>query len=332
MMSFGSGPDPASPSFIVLSSKERTPMISAHPGLPEFDYIRPKSLAEASQFLADHPGEARPFLGGTDVFVRMRDGIRKEEYLVDVKNLDGMTEIRFDPEIGLNLGAAVNMNKVAASSEIRKYYPFLVQACQTVASYQLRTRATIVGNICNASPAGDTTGACLVSDAYLHIHGLDGFRHQPLAGFFLGPGKTTLKPGDFVTGITFPPPRPGQAGTYLKLGRNALGDLAIVGVTVLGYPDAGLPSGFRFRIALASVAPIPLVPTQAETLLAENQITDSSIAEAAQAAMEACRPIDDVRGSAIYRRLMVRNLTRKALHQVWGELSQAVERSSLQTA
>jgi hypothetical protein len=95
-------------------------MISAHPGLPEFDYIRPKSLAEASRFLADHPGEARPFLGGTDVFVRMRDGVWKEKYLVDVKNLDGMTEIRFDPEIGLNLGAAVNMNKVAASSEIRK--------------------------------------------------------------------------------------------------------------------------------------------------------------------------------------------------------------------
>ncbi|HEX9616909.1 MAG TPA: xanthine dehydrogenase family protein subunit M [Anaerolineales bacterium] len=300
-------------------------MISAHPGLPEFDYIRPKTLAEASEFLAEHPGQARPFLGGTDVFVRMRDGIWKEKFLVDVKNLDGTKEIRFDPETGLTLGAGVNMNQVIASEEIRSCYPILAQACQTVASYPLRTRATIAGNLCNASPAGDTIGACLVSGGYLHVHGVDGLRQEPLDGFFLGPGKTTLKPGDIVTAVSFPPPRPGQAGTYIKLGRNALGDLAIVGVTALGYPDRGLPSGFRFRIALASVAPIPLVATQAETLLEENPVDEASISAAAQAAMDACQPIDDVRGSVQYRKLMARNLTRKALRQVWGELKPVME-------
>ena len=127
----------------------------AHPALPEFDYIRPGSLAEASQFLAGHPGEARPFLGGTDVFVRMRDGFLSPKYLVDVKNLDGTKELRFDPKSGLTIGAAVNMNQVAASPDVQAHYPLLVQACNSVASYQLRTRATIVGNICNASPAGD---------------------------------------------------------------------------------------------------------------------------------------------------------------------------------
>jgi carbon-monoxide dehydrogenase medium subunit len=303
-------------------------MISAHPGLPEFDYIRPKSLAEASQFLAGHPGEARPFLGGTDVFVRMRDGVWKEKILVDVKNLDGTKEIHFDPQKGLTLGAAVNMNRVIASEEVRSCYPLLAQACRTVASYQLRTRATIAGNICNASPAGDTIGACLLLGGSLHVHGVDGPRQEPLDGFFLGPGRTVLRPGDIVTAISFPPPRPGQAGTYIKLGRNALGDLAIVGVTVSAYPDLNQPSGIRFRIALASVAPIPLVASRAEALLTGRPVDEASISAAAQAAMEECHPIDDVRGGALYRRSMVRNLTRKALLQVWGQLKPVTALSS----
>jgi carbon-monoxide dehydrogenase medium subunit len=295
-------------------------MIShTHPTLPEFDYIRPETLAEASRFLAQHP-EARPFLGGTDVFVRMRDGFLAPKFLVDVKNLDGTNDLRFDPEAGLTLGAAVNMNRVIASPEVRVNYPLLVEACRSVASYQLRTRATVVGNICNASPAGDTLGACLVLDGVLHIHGAERTRQEPLATFFLGPGKTTLKPGDIVTSIGFPLPPRGCAGTYLKLGRNKLSDLSIVGVTVLVSPDPGLPSGYRFRIVLASVAPVPLVAAQAEAALAERAVTSESLRQAAILASEASVPINDVRGSARYRKLMVRNLTEKALIEVWKKI------------
>ncbi len=294
--------------------------IDAHPGLPEFDYIKPKTLAEASQFLAGHPNEARPFLGGTDVFVRMRDGFWKERYIVDVKNLDGTNDIQYDPQMGLTLGAAVNMNRVITSPEVLQHYPLLAEACLTVASYQLRTRATIVGNICNASPAGDTIGACIVLDGKLHVHGLAGMRQEPLSTFFNGPGQTKLKPGDIATAITFPLPPPGYHAMYIKLGRNAMGDLAIVGVTVLGYPDPGVPAGYRFRLALASVAPVPLVPLQAETILTEKPFSKATIADAAQAAMDACTPIDDVRGSARYRKLMVRTLTRKAVHDVYSHL------------
>jgi carbon-monoxide dehydrogenase medium subunit len=211
--------------------------INAHPALPEFDYIRPVTLDEASEFLARHPDEARPFLGGTDIFVRMRDGFSAPKFLVDVKNLDGTNSLHYDTLGGLTLGAAVNMNRVIASPEVRANYPLLGDACRSVASYQLRTRATVVGNICNASPAGDTIGACLVFEGVLHIHGVDGFRQEPLAAFFLGPGRTTLEPGDIVTAIHFPRPPQGCTGVYLKLGRNKLSDLAIVGVTVLGYPD-----------------------------------------------------------------------------------------------
>ena len=178
--------------------------LDTHPALPEFEYIRPASLAEASDFLSQHPDTARPFLGGTDVFVRMRDGFIKPEFLVDVKNLDGTNELRFDPQTGLTIGAAVNMNRVAASPDVQAHYPLLAEACHSVASYQLRTRATIVGNICNASPAGDTIGACLVFGGVLQVHGVNGLRQEPLSAFFRGPGKTTLKAGDIVTAVHLP--------------------------------------------------------------------------------------------------------------------------------
>jgi CO/xanthine dehydrogenase FAD-binding subunit len=300
---------------------EETDMIThTHPTLPEFDYIRPETLAEASEFLAQHYNEARAFLGGTDIFVRMRDGFLFPKFLVDVKYLEETNNLRFNPEAGLTLGAAVNMNRVIASPEVREYYPLLAEACRSVASYQLRTRATIVGNICNASPAGDTIGACLVLDGVLHIHGTSGLRQEPLATFFLGAGKTTLKPGDIVTAVSFPLPPRGCAGTYLKLGRNKLSDLSIVGVTVLGNPDPGLPSGFRFRIVLASVAPVPLVAAEAEAHLSERAVTSESLHQAARLASEASTPIDDVRGSAHYRKLMVRNLTEMALIEVWKKM------------
>ncbi len=294
--------------------------LNSHPTLPEFEYIRLETLAEASEFLARNPGVSRPFLGGTDIFVRMRDGFLTPKFLVDVKKLKGMTDLRFDPQAGLTIGAAVNMNQVAAAPEVQTHYPLLAEACRSVASYQLRTRATIVGNICNASPAGDTLGACLLLDGVLRVEGVNGAREEPLKSFFLGPGKTTLKPGDIVTAIRFPVPPQGCAGTYLKLGRNKLSDLSIVGVTALGYPDATCASGYRFRVALASVAPVPLAPAEVETYLANTPITPESLLEAARLASEACKPIDDVRGTARYRKKMAQNLSARALTAVWKNL------------
>jgi len=294
---------------------------NTHPTLPEFEYIRPETPSEASEFLARYPDDARPFLGGTDVFVRMRDGFLAPKFLVDVKTLDGMNNLHLDPQTGLTLGAAVNMNKVIASPDVQKIYPLLAEACHSVASYQLRSRATVVGNICNASPAGDTIGACLAFEGILHIYGISGSRQELLANFFLGPGKTTLKPGDIVTSIQLPLPPKGSAGRYIKLGRNKLSDLSIAGVTALGYLDSNTLSGFRFRIALASVASVPFVPKEAEAYLASHPISSQAIREAAQMAADACSPIDDVRGSVRYRRQMVKNLSAKALTDVWKKLN-----------
>ncbi len=296
-------------------------MQEAHPSLPEFEYIKPKTLAEASEFLVAHEGESRPLMGGTDIFVRMRDGIWKDKYLVDVKGLDGITNLSFDPSVGLVVGAAVTMNQVATSPIVKEHYPALAEAANQVASYQLRNRATVVGNICNASPAGDTIGACILLGGRLNIHhGAGETRQEPLDTFFQGPGKTSLKPGDVVTSLHLPPPPKGMVGTYKKLGRNKASDLSIVGLTVVGYPDAETSSGYRVKMALASVAPIPLVVDVVEKILTEEPITEESIKKAAQAAMDASTPIDDVRASARYRKAMVRNLSRKTLTKVWKEL------------
>lgn len=294
--------------------------INAHPELPEFDYFRPATLDEASRFLAQHVGESRPLLGGTDIFVRMRDGFYHDRYLVDVKHLDGTDKLRFDPVAGLTIGAGVNMNQVMAAPDVQQVYPVLAEACRSVASYQLRTRATVAGNLCNASPAGDTIGACMLYDGVLSVHGVNGWREEALAAFFLGPGKTRLQPGDIVTSVHLPLPVPGTTGTYLKLGRNNWSDLSIVGVTALGCEDARAPSGYRLRVALASVAPTPLEVATVRDYLSSNPVTPDAITQAARLAQQACRPIDDVRGSARYRKAMVLNLTAKALTITWDRL------------
>jgi carbon-monoxide dehydrogenase medium subunit len=144
--------------------------------------------------------------------------------------------------------------------------------------------------------------------------------------FFLGPGKNVLQPGDIVTAIFLPIPPPGSQGTYIKLGRNTLSDLSIVGVTVLGYPTPGdqpssqPTSSYRFRIALASVAPIPLIPATAQEYLEAHPPGAKTFKEAARLAAEACSPIDDVRASARYRKAMVGKLTERALEMTWNKL------------
>jgi len=212
----------------------------------------------------------------------------KLDYLVDIKGLDGTKELSFDPKKGLTIGAAVTMNQVAKHPDVIKHYPNLVQAVNSVASYQLRNRATIIGNICNASPAGDTIGTCLVLDGVLNVHGTDGKRTISLSSFFLGPGRTVLKSGDVVTSITLPPPPTGMVGVYKKLGRNKISDLSIVGVAVLGYPNSKSPSGYTFRIALASVAPTPMEALEAEAILAKKPVTPETLALAAESGNGCC--------------------------------------------
>lgn len=292
----------------------------ARPGLPAFDYVRAGSVKEVVRILEEHGTAVKLMMGGTDLLPSLREGAHRADVVVDVKGLPGMRGIEYDSETGLHVGAAVTMNELASESVVQERYPLLAEAASSVAGYQVRNRATLGGNLCNASPCADTAPAVLVLEGRLVVQGRMGERLVPAASFVRGPGETQLGPCEFVTGIRFPVPQRGSASRYLKLGRTRAGDLALVGVAVLGFPDVTAPSRFRFRVGLGSVAPVPVRVPEAEQILASRPPGEDSIALAAQAAKEAASPITDVRGSAEYQRAMVYTLTLRALREVWERL------------
>jgi carbon-monoxide dehydrogenase medium subunit len=243
---------------------------------------------------------------------------------VDLKGLPGMREIRPGADGWLIIGAACTMNQVAAHPLVRAGYDLLVQACNSVASYQLRNRATIGGNICNASPAADAAPALYCLDAVAELYGSAGTRRVPISDFFVGPGKTALGNGEFLTSLHLPPAPPTARGVFNKLGRTRLGDISTVSVAVwadwgLGIRDLGASNPQSpiptVRIALGAVGPTPLRAPAAEVAL----IADASpagVRAAAQLAAEASRPIDDIRASAAYRKAMVAVLTRRGIETI----------------
>ncbi len=287
--------------------------------MEQFDYVKPSSWAEASRILATEGSNARILQGGTDLLIRMRGDFIHAGIVVDLKGLPGQRAVAFDAASGLSLGAAVTMNETASHSAVVAHFPMLAEACATVGSYQLRNRATIGGNVCNASPAGDSIPALLCYQATAVIYGPQGERRLSLFDFFKGPGKTDLQPGEFLLRLELPTPPHGAYGVYSKLGRTKVGDIALLGVGVLGWPQRGNPSGAAWRIALASVGPTPLLAPAAAALLAQS-VEETAIEAAASAVMQASRPIDDVRASAAYRRAMVRTLARRAIADVAAHL------------
>jgi len=286
----------------------------ARPGLPSFDYVRAASADEAVGLLAEQGDAARLLMGGTDLFPNMRDGMLRPRVVVDVKGVPGMREIEYDGAAGLTVGAAVTMNELARHPEVRSHYPLLAEAASTVASCQVRNRATLGGNLCNASPCADTTPAALVLGAGLVLYGPAGEREVPAEAFFLGPAELLLA-------VRLPPPPPRFAARYLKLGRHKSGDLALVGVAVQGFAD-GTASGVRFRVGLGSVAPTAIRAREVEEVLAGNSPGEQTFALAAEKARAAASPISDVRGSAEYQRAMVQTLTLRALRDVWARLEE----------
>ena len=241
-----------------------------------FDYIIPKDHAEASALLAAGNGTTRPFQGGTDLLIRVRGGFVRPQQVLDLKRLPGMREIRQSADGWLVIGAACAMNQVAVHPLVQTHYDLLVQACNSVASYQLRNRATIGGNCCNASPAADTAPALYCLGAEAETFGSpDGPRRIPIADFFAGPGRTALQRGEFLTAIHLPPAPAGARGIFNKLGRTRIGDIAMVSVAVYGWTnDEGRTTadsrrqtsdndqrsavgGRHWAIALGAVGPTP---------------------------------------------------------------------------
>jgi carbon-monoxide dehydrogenase medium subunit len=280
--------------------------------LQPFDYVVPKDYQEASELLGAGNGSVRALQGGTDLIIRIRGGFIRPERVIDLKGLPGMREIRLSPDGWLVIGAACSMNQVGLHPVICERYDVLAAGANSVASYQLRNRATIGGNLCNASPAADTAPALLCLDAVIEVYGLSGSRRIPVNEFFTGPGRTAMRPGEFLTSIHLPPHSDVSHGAYNKLGRTKIGDISVVSVAVNCREAA---EGRTWRIAIGAAGPTPLRAPDAEASLARDASPDG-VAGAAELAAAAARPIDDIRGSAAYRRAMVRVLCRRGIESV----------------
>ncbi len=275
----------------------------------DLDYLAPSAVEDAVALRASLPSAAF-LLGGTDLLPQMRSGRRSPETLIDLKRIAELHEIRENADGGLSIGAAVPLADVETHPLVLARYPLLAECAKTVGAWPLRQRATLAGNVCNASPAADTAVALLALDAVVNVASTTGRLAMAISELFLGPGQTALMPGDLVTDVVLPGSAAGFRGSYQRLSRRKGMDLATVGVLV-GKRGGDTAS---WRVALAAVAPTPLRVRAAEELLAAKGA--AAAREAASLAVEACRPITDLRGSAEYRREMLGVLVRRGVESL----------------
>jgi carbon-monoxide dehydrogenase medium subunit len=284
--------------------------------LPRFNYMAPTTLDEALSLLSEYRGRAKVIAGGTDLVPKLkRREIRAPEYVIDLKGIPGLNEIKYDAG-SLRLGALVTIGMVENSARIQQGFGILAQAARSMASPQVRNRGTIAGNICNAVPSADSAPPLLTLGAGLKIVSGKGERTVNIADFFTGPGQTALSGDEILREIQIPDMPPGAKGVYLKLTPRRAMDLAIVGVAVVVIPQDGICK--NIRIALGAVAPTPIRAKKAEAVLKGQKLDDVLIEKAAKAAAGESSPIDDHRASAEYRLDMVGVLVKRAMKQAIG--------------
>lgn len=274
-----------------------------------FDYERPSTLADAFELLSAPDGGVNALAGGTDLLVGLRNGTIRPRTVVDLKHIRELApEIRAGEE-GVNIGANVVLAQLTASEDLRRDFPALVESAAVVGSVQIRHRATLAGNLCNASPAADTVPALLAYGADVVICGPHGERRVRVDDFVLGPRETVLTVGEIVTAIVLPTPTPGTGAAFARLTRRRGVDLAILSVCCLVDPEG------EVRFGLGAVGPRPF--------LARDSVTDGvggAPDERFAALVAKASPITDVRASRDYRQAMIPVLARRTL-------ATAIERS-----
>ena len=279
------------------------------------DYFEPKTITEALSVLAKYGEHANVIAGGTDVMVDMK---YKEEpgCLVNIKKIPGLDTIQ-ENGASLQMGPLVTIRDIETSRLVRERLPLLWESCHQFASLQIRNTATIGGNICRASPSGETLAPLLALEAKAKLAFRDGEKTEAFSSFFQGPGKTSLGSKGLLTEIEIPYPPKGSHCVYLKHAVRGAMDIAMVGVAVLITADAGNSSLQDVRIALGAVAPTPIRATKTEALLRGRSLTAALVKEAATLAASESSPITDQRSSAEYRGWIVEALTRRGLEQSW---------------
>jgi carbon-monoxide dehydrogenase medium subunit len=277
-----------------------------------FEYLEAHTLPEAFAILGQD-GETRIVAGATDFLVRWRQGLWKPRAVLNIKRIPELDGLSYSPETGLVLGTLVTVRTLERHALIRQHYPALSQAASTFAGVQIRHLATVGGNVCNASPAGDTLPALLAYEAECRLIGPQGERRLPLESFVLGPGRTALQPAELLLALHLPPPPPHTGGLYIKHSPRSSMDIAAVGAAAVVTLEGGDGVCREVRIALGAVAATPMRATSAEAVLRGQRPDAARLQQAARAAMEEARPIDDIRGTARHRRAIVEALTERTL-------------------
>jgi CO/xanthine dehydrogenase FAD-binding subunit len=221
--------------------------------------------------------------------------------------------ISYDDHSGLRIGALATLSSLASNETVRTKYGALFEGAGSIASTHIQNRGTLIGNICNAVPSADSAPALLCLGAKVVCLSKVGERTVDMDRFILGPNTTSLRPGEIVREIQLPPAAAGSQGAYVKLSPRSRMDLAVVGVAALVRKDNGTFGDVR--IGLGAVAPTPMRATKAEQRLRGEAVSEKVILEAASIAARECEPIDDHRASAIYRRMMVEILVKRAIYR-----------------
>lgn len=279
-----------------------------------FEYIDAKTVSEAVALLDEKGDQARILAGGTDLIVQAREGRRALDWMIDIKSIPEVNELSYNSETGLTLGAAVPCYQIYAVDAICEAYPGLVDATKIIGGTAIQGRAGVGGNLCNASPAADCIPPLIVLNTTCVIAGPNGEREIAVEDFCTGPGQTALAKGEMLVSLKLPAPQKNSSSYYLRfIPRNEM-DIAVVGAGASVVLDDAKKRIVSARIALAAVAPTPLFAEDASALLADKEISDDVINEAAQAAQTIARPISDMRGTAEQRTHLVGVLTRRALN------------------
>jgi carbon-monoxide dehydrogenase medium subunit len=275
-----------------------------------FELALPRGLDEAVRVLSDRGPEARLLAGGTDLLPQMKAGLLKPAWVID---LSGVARLRtLQPEAaGLRVGAAVVARVLERDATVRTAYTSLAESAALVGSVQVRNLATLGGNLCNAAPSADMAPPLLALDAEVVVAGSRGERRMPVAELFTGVRQTVLAADEVLVEVVVPAPGPRSGGHYLRHTPRRELDIAVAGVAAQLTLSNGVCS--KARIALAAVAPVPLRARPAEQALEGQPVTPEAIERAAELAVDVARPISDQRGSADYRRHLVRVLTRRTL-------------------
>jgi CO/xanthine dehydrogenase FAD-binding subunit len=281
--------------------------------LPEFDLYMPTTVPEALKLLGEGKKEIFPVAGGTNMLVDMRAGRHTPDVLVNIESLQGMNEIQCT-DGRVTVGGAVTIANLLSSEVIAQYGGSLCEAASMFASPLVRNRATVGGNLADGSPAADSAPSLLVLDSEVVLESARGKRSIPLKDFFVGVRKTKRAADELITAVCWNLPSKESRSAFYKLGLRKADAISVVSTAVLVEKN---PDGTcsKARIALGSVAPIPLRVYAAEKTLQGVWLTADIIENAANLAAETCSPISDLRASAAYRRKMVKVLVRRLLTQ-----------------